>query len=291
MAKRKTKQTKAARSGYAADIMPERVESEEASGLALPRRTGDGFSSRRHGKMLPSQRKYVAGTHKIVSAQEAEANMDKRMRGELDPIHGGSDDPVARGEDDSTTFEDDLPPEVAKDLRVVSVESLDGEDFDPLGNINPEPGDPELLAEEQALSEKKAVIIPGIGAVNNGIVTDMPEAETVTHSPDSGTLFVQTQPGPTLTEQFLMQRDRVTLELADGCMQMTVIATLPSRYGVTILLPLSAEGVTFIPKPGSEIRITKADKSWECYFLGITFELPELNILGLVFVRNTEDME
>ena len=279
MAKKKAKTKSASRSGYAVDIMPDIVESNEAQGLTVPRRVGSGFSARQVGRPLPKERKYVPGTHNVVTAEEAQANMIKRTRGELDPIKGGTDDPMM-------AFEKDLPDEPPSKLEIVAVDLPDEGEFDPLGDINlhPEPGDPELEAEEKALAKaaeesSRTVTKPSV------------QTQTVTNVPVRDDMqYVQVAPGPTLTEQFLLKRERIILGLADGSMQMTVMAVIPSTYGVTILLPLSDDSVTFIPKPGSEIRITKADESWDCYFPGITFELPALQMFGMVFVRNTEDV-
>ena len=92
---------------------------------------------------------------------------------------------------------------------------------------------------------------------------------------------------------YVSRRCRVSLELADGTMSISAIDVKLSRYGVTILLPLNSEGATFIPKPGSDITISKQDDdgntvSWPCYFPGTYVEIPELKLAGLVFIRKEE---
>ena len=249
------------------------IRAGESQEETIPKRIGEGFSSKQEGVLLPTERKYKPKTHKVVSAEEAQINMMKRSNGEMKPIEGGLDDMMA--------FEDQLPNEGVDKISVVAVDLPDDMEFDPLGDIKDlQPGDPELEAEERALA-----------AESSRTVTEPPlEIKTATNVPVREEInYVRIAEGPTLTEQFLMQRERVTLGLTDGSMQITAVAVLASEYGVTILLPLKDDSVTFIPKPGSEIRISKEDKSWDCYFLGITFDLPALNMMGMVFVRNTED--
>jgi len=133
-------------------------------------------------------------------------------------------------------------------------------DFDPLGgNDDYEPGSAELLAEEKALAKQSAVA----------------------QQPQAARTAAPVRPG----SAYLARRLRITLELSDGAMSMAAIDIKESNYGVTILLPLQDEGVTFIPKPGSEITIVQGDKRWSCFFPGTYFEAPELGVLGIVFVK------
>jgi hypothetical protein len=154
---------------------------------------------------------------------------------------------------------------------------LDGDDeaadFDPLGGSDPvaqdydfEPGSADLEAEERALAERHGIEPPARSAAR------APAPRPVT-------------PAPSLLDA----RTRVSLELTDGTMTMPAIEVLPGAYGVTILLPMQDNGVTFIPKPGSSVVIMHDDKRWPCYFPGTYFEWPEMRCLGLVFVRADEE--
>jgi hypothetical protein len=175
----------------------------------------------------------------------------------LGPISGGLDDAEAESE-----------------MQVQS-------DFDPLGAPAPvdaeiEPGDAMLLAEEQELGRRKqgtarhdGVSVPTVDALMSTALA-APEASGVPYS-------------------LLEPSIRVSLELSDGTMTMPAIRVLPGAYGVTILLPLSDDGVTFIPKPGSSVTVGHNDKRWPCYFPGTYFEWPELQCMGLVFVRRDDD--
>ncbi len=150
---------------------------------------------------------------------------------------------------------------------------LDGDemtDFDPLSGTEPgpreydfEPGSDDLQREEQALVERHGV------------------------APAAPSRLVGGPPAP--VPNVLDARTRVSLELTDGTMTMPAIDVLPGAYGVTILLPMRDDGVTFIPKPGSSVIITHGDDRWPCYFPGTHFEWIEMKCLGLVFVRADEE--
>ena len=87
------------------------------------------------------------------------------------------------------------------------------------------------------------------------------------------------------TANWLAQRGRASLTLSDGTFSMAVIDIKECKYGITIILPLSDENTTFVPKPGAEITVSYKDRSWDCYFPGTYFEVTELKILGIVLVR------
>ena len=90
---------------------------------------------------------------------------------------------------------------------------------------------------------------------------------------------------------YLAQRIRVSLGLADGTMCLSAVDVVVSKYGVNILLPLDDQGSIFIPKPGADISVSRGAESWECYFPGTHFEIPRLKLMCVVFVRKNEDAE
>jgi len=258
MAKRKqtTKKKQQSRSGYTRDKHPENLSTDEKNGLAVPPANDKG---RQAGRIPPAQRKYKA-RYEAVSAQEAMMNLSARLRGDLDPIKGGLD---------NDTQDENEEQETGGNMTA-------HDDFDPLGPADPEPGDPALIAEEKALSS------PGM-QVGNVQLSNTPSAiDTLLQKLPTGSLLDNTNP-------YLAQRSRVTLELSDGAMSMSVIDIMPTRYGLTILLPLLEDGVTFIPKPGSEITVVQKENSWKCFFPGTYFECPELSLMGIVFVRADEE--
>jgi len=249
---------KAFRSGYAKDVMPSRVEAEEQAGLAVPVASENGAQA---GIVSPTLRIYGKANYKAVTLREAEMNMAKRTRGEMPPIKGGLDD------DDTMKF-----PESKRGQNKITV-GRPG--FDPLGEVpDPQPGD--LTAEEQALGREQQMVVGRVVPLvqDPGVVTSAGPLQTfVTETPE---------------QIYLRQRGRVTLEMNDGTMSVACIDVKESQYGITILLPLATEGATFIPKPGSEITVASGSNRWKCYFPGTYFELPELSLIGLVFVKAEE---
>jgi hypothetical protein len=248
----KGRQGASSASRYTVDSMPERALADMAA-APVPRATASG---QRAGIPSPSTRSY-GGDYTGVDATTAVSRATARQNGELAPISGGLDDAETEGE-----------------MQVQS-------DFDPLGDPAPidaeiEPGDAMLLAEEQELARREvrgAVRHDGVSAPTNSApvaALSAPEASGVPYS-------------------LLEPSIRISLELSDGTMTMPAIRVLPGAYGVTILLPLSDDGVTFIPKPGSSVTVGHNNERWPCYFPGTYFEWPELQCMGLVFVRSDDD--
>ena len=74
----------------------------------------------------------------------------------------------------------------------------------------------------------------------------------------------------------------LTMSLQDGDLRMRVRDVLTCPYGVLVLLP--QDGMSFLPKPGTELTLSWADKQESVYYPGIAFELDALRCLALVFV-------
>jgi hypothetical protein len=244
-----------AKSGYARDLPGQSVEPAERDGLTVPIATEGGVQE---GRLAPSNKRYGRAKYGVVSASEAQANMLKRVNGELPPIEGGLDDMANSTDED---YEGDFDP-------------LGGRDMD--ADAWPEPGSAELEAEEKALAEKTAQPL-----LADDAYSPTPPAPTQRPAP-------QPAPATNAMATYVGQRRRITLELVDGAMSMSAIDVKESRYGVTILLPLLADGATFIPKPGSEITVVSGETRWPCFFPGTYFECPELELLGIVFVKAEE---
>lgn len=167
----------------------------------------------------------------------------------------------------------ELPP-IQGGLDDAQEDEMD--DFDPLGepvpgtqNYDPQPGDATLEAEEAKLAQLSQ---------RHGVASAAVPVREVE--------FVQR---PVSAPAPVEATTRVTLELQDGLMTMPAIKVLPETYGVTILLPLRDDGVTFIPKPGSSVTITHGENRWPCYFPGTHFTWDAMKCLGLVFVRADEE--
>jgi len=89
-------------------------------------------------------------------------------------------------------------------------------------------------------------------------------------------------------EQYLKQRRRITLELQDSTMSMSCIDVIVGRYAVTLLLPMSADGGTVVPKPGSALTIQDGDREYAVFYPGASFEVEALQMIGLSFIRSEE---
>lgn len=85
--------------------------------------------------------------------------------------------------------------------------------------------------------------------------------------------------------EFLARRVPITLELADTMLMVKAVAMIETPYSVTLLIPVTKDGFTFVPKPGSSVTVLTNNSRIECYFPGTSFELTELGILGLSFVK------
>lgn len=229
------------KSQYMEDVMPERAAIDMPGQVA---RRADGHG-RQVGRAAPARRKY-GGQYDMVDANTAMQRAIARQNGELPPIKGGLDFTQSELEE-----EDDMT------------------DFDPLGSADPQPGDPELEAEERRLAD--------LSDRHGG------GQSLAAPTPQPVGIAIDTAP-PALRAQ-----TRVTLELQDGLMTMPAIAVLQETYGITILLPLRDDGVTFIPKPGSSVTITHAGNRWPCYFPGTHFTWEDMKCMGLVFVRADEE--
>jgi len=236
------------------DVMPDRAQIE-MPGKVAPRADGHG---KRAGRTSPGTRHYDAN-YEMVDANTAMNNAIARQNGDLPPISGGLDD---------------------------DQEHIMSDDFDPLGdptpgptNLDPQPGDPELEAEEHRLAELDQ---RHGGATAQGVSQMMALAH---QEEPAQQRMVAPAPAPAPTAA----RTRVSLELQDGIMTMPAICVIPETYGITILLPLKDDGVTFIPKPGSSVVISHGDSRWPCYFPGTHFTWDEMQCMGLVFVRADEE--
>jgi len=90
---------------------------------------------------------------------------------------------------------------------------------------------------------------------------------------------------PTKQEEFLGQKARVTMELADGMFTIPVIAVRPSTYSVMVITPLRDDTTLFVPKPGTQLTINYKDQSWPVYFPGSYVEIEELDCGVLSFIK------
>jgi len=78
----------------------------------------------------------------------------------------------------------------------------------------------------------------------------------------------------------------ISVEIATSEMtfRMNVVKVMPSRMGV-VLLMAKDNSFTFVPKDGQNVTITHGESSYPCKYTGISFELDEMDSLGLCFIK------
>lgn len=244
------------KSGYRAVVLP---------GTEGPPNTLEvpvaSHSGRQAGRLTPVERKYHAGVHEIVDAREAAVRMAARLKGQLKPISGGLDDaqvPRMRKQAQARQVIAPTRPVIGDDTEVIEAGELDA--F--------EPGMQQAAEARPVQGWVEAV--PGLGSDANM------EAKA------------RAQMDVTIQQKYLAQRRRIMLELTDTTLTMSAIDVIVNKYSVTVLLPQLADGGTFIPRCGSELTISLNDESIGCYFPGAHFEIPQLKLIGLTFIRKEE---
>jgi len=204
---------------------------------------------RQQGVMLPGDREYKAN-YKAVSATEAVSNMIAREKGTMEHIPGGITDPEVRPAE--------LEPTRSREHT---------------GNVEDVPGFDDDRGFESFGGPEEQVDAPVQG----------------TKLQVSGTPSEYKHGGAELSraDKYLQKRCRVTLDLADGSLSVEAIAMMQTAYSITVLLPMTPGNSIFIPKPGSEITIRTADVGsvFECFFPGSYFEVEDLQLIGLVFIK------
>ena len=147
------------RSGYAAQVMPERA-SPGMKGTVLPIGSPTG---RQEGRIAPADRTYNA-RYEVVTAEEAQSRMSKRIKGEMPLIRGGLDE---SGLDDAGIIEsrnDGMDPFEPQDLRPQQrkvARSLADESGEPPQRAYPPAPvvDPQIRAMIQYLAQRKRVVL------------------------------------------------------------------------------------------------------------------------------------
>ena len=242
------------RSGYTKDIAPERVGTSpiERGARAIPVAS---LSGRQEGIPTPAERKYHAGVHEVVDATEAMNRMKARKTGKLPIIPGGLDD--IRQQKRGNAMRAVPLPQPDPDETIIETQPGDYDAFEP-GDRVPAPR-PAVYGRTERFT---------------------PQAEV-----PEGRMYVTPDP----TSDYLKQRKRVHIELAESEINVSAIDVIRTRYSVTILLPFNQDDGTFVPKPGSEVTINTESESIPCYFPGTYFEIPKLRVVGLSFIRKEEE--
>lgn len=237
------------KSGYTEQVMP--THADTGMGAVIP---VGSVSGAQEGRIPPALRDYSKARYDVVTLEEAQERMIKRMKGKLPPIKGGLDDNSTQAPRTRTRKQ--------AQARQVLVE-----DFDPLGPGDMQNFEPDARPADQYDAEEP---LQGRVAIQRRTVPAYAE-----------------EADPAVA--YLSKRVRVTLELTDTTLFVNAVDAIVSNMGVTLLLPTKGEGATFVPKAGSEVTITLTDgRGFKCYFPGVTFDVDALNLLGLVFIRAEE---
>lgn len=207
------------------------------------------IGGRQEGVPTPAERIYGKAHYEPVELTEAIARMQARKAGKLKKIAGGLDDIKA----------------VKQGWKPVT---------------EPVPAaDPEIDPDTEVLdTDGDDAFSPGQRDTSGGDFNEPRYPQAVAPQ------VVKTNP----VDVYLKQRKRVTLELSDTTLYLSVIDVVINKYCVVLLLPLNAEGGTFVPRIGSELVITVGDNAMACYYPGSQFELAPLKLLGLSFIRKEE---
>lgn len=240
-----------AKSDYAARIMPDRAST--GMGIEVPIASPSGGQQ---GRIPPAERDYSKARYDVVDADEAMARMRKRQDGKLPPIRGGLD-------------ENGAPPQKpqAKQAQARRQERNPepDPDFDPFGD-----GSDIDIGQDQE---------PAF---------DNTEREEPEYQAPAPRLSIRQCAPMSNIDTYLSKRKRLTLELSDTTLYVTVTDAIVSKMSVTLLMPTNDNTSTFVPKPGSSVTITIDDTSYPCYYPGVTFEIGPLQLLGLTFIRAEE---
>jgi hypothetical protein len=87
---------------------------------------------------------------------------------------------------------------------------------------------------------------------------------------------------------YLQHRGRVNFRLENGTYSVPAIDVRESPLGIIIVLPYGAQDAIFTPNPGTKVCIGWKGQSWDCYFPGTSFEIPDLGVLVITMIRSDE---
>ena len=244
---------RSSKSDYAARIMPDRAST--GMGIEVPIASPSGGQQ---GRIPPAQRDYSKARYDVVDADEAMARMRKRQDGKMAPIRGG-------------LAENGAPPQHPQKPQAKQAQARRQErapdpdpDFDSFGDGS------------------------DIGQDQEPAFDDSEHEEPAAYEPPAPRPSIRQCAPMSNVDSYLAKRKRLTLELADTTLYVTVTDALVSKMSVTLLMPTDGNTSTFVPKPGSSVTITIDGASYPCYYPGVTFEIEPLRLLGLTFIRAEE---
>ena len=239
---------------------------------------------------------------------EAIARLNKRRKGEMPPIEGGI------GDNDPALFivpEDASPFEKMKvaqhgALTTAQIEMLKRRNVDrpPVENGGPARGPalPEaapVTTPPSPPATPPALVAPAVPEPSGAserprrrraqpqervveVVKEVPVYRDVEKVVEKEVV----RPGP--FEKWAAGRVRVQIGLPDTTFNVSAVAVLRSVHGLTVILPTSNDAMTFVPRTGAHVSLAFRDETAETIFTGVSFEIEELSIMGLCFIRAKE---
>ena len=190
--------------------------------------------------------------------------------------------------------------------KAVTAEPETGDPFTPQPNHSRKKmglAEMEQIAEQMAEDEKNGVA-PAIQ-----VVQEAAAPERVSAPPPSGVALPPLPPRqvPVASESDILSRygltrelagalnrfysakDRLTIELKEIEISIPILKVIRSRYSITVITPMKADGTTGVPKPGAEVNLFVGDgpnaMNERAYFPGAYAELPELGLAVMTFIR------
>lgn len=140
-----------------------------------------------------------------------------------------------------------------------------------------------------SLSEARYTLQHGAQVPIPQLAPEVEEAEEATQAPVTQTVVAPSpaaaQEAPSPMSRYLSKRTRVTMNLSEGTMVLPALDFLVTETSITVLFRLRDDAITFIPKAGVELKLSHGDRTFGCYYPGAHFEIDDLNVLGLTFIR------
>ena len=280
---------------------------------SMPRVPRTDDSGRQIGVGIPPH-KVAISYGKPVDMTEAVANLNARLRGEKPRIAGGIDDTdpalyvvpakaspfekmdvAQRGaltqeqvmalKAASASRRGDEPP--TADMRPQdAVPSVGGPAWRPKAAA-PEPPEPAAVpAPEEPVDPaaqdrpKRRRSQPQVQERVVEVVKEVPVYRDVEKVVEKEVV----KPGP--FEEWSKKRVRVQIGTKETTFNVSAVAVLRSVHGLTVILPTANDAMTFVPRTGASVSLAFRDEAVDTIFTGVSFEIEELSIMGLCFLRN-----
>ena len=258
-----------ARSGYAVDVMPDIATNYgPVKGSVVPPASLTGAQA---GVIPPGIKRYNQGQYEAVDAKEAMKRAVARSKGELPAIAGGLDAPKP-GKATNPVADAAMKTAQTKQDQMINAITRTSQDIDPTDFGEP--------VGDMVGFEPQPINLPPISPTYPATVPSS-TVQPSTVQPSTVPLSVWWDEA----SKWMKQRKRISMELPDSTVTLSAIDIIECGTGITVLLPVTPDGLTFIPKPGSALTLRYNDTEKAVYFPGAYFDMPALKLLGMSFVK------